>query len=564
MFFCNSAEVDDEKWDPSIFFDRGISIDILKNLVTQYNETRGQEYVIELPDGTTRQASNGERLVHFIVKKHCAKEKCSYVELLSKTQANLKYLGRCNVFISHAWQYDFGNLVSAIQKFTESHANEQFYFFLDYLAVNQYTPLNDLSNLQRMITMCNWFLLVLMPWSAPIPLTRAWCVYEIATALHKGIAPTVIMPQEQADLFLQAISGNPEACMEVFLKLDSANAKASVETDLEKIRKDITDQLGGFKNVDLKVAESLRHWLFSVVFKVDEEWPKEELKTEKRANFLFNAGEFFSIQKRHKDAMRMLEKSIEVYQEITENNTQPTLEIKKVLAGVYWRLGKLDESIALLEEVVKVSETTLGTDDEFSLGAKTDLATVYDASGNIAQALKMQEEILTVQKRVFGEEHLCVEMSMNNLACSYAAVGRSAESFALMKTLYNVQLKKNGLSNIHTLRSGYNLANQYARHRQYNKALVLFMKIYNCQAKLYGPGNQETLETIDMLALVHQALADWENALVWAKLGYTNALTEYGKNYPVTKKFYRKIKFYEKKVTIKTSPAKATLETKCE
>merc|ERR1719357_1721266 len=134
MFSCKLAEIDDEKWDPSYFYDRGISIDILKNLATQYNETRGQEYVIELSDGTTRQASNGERLVHFIVKKHCANEKCSYVELLSKTQANLKYLGRCNVFISHAWEYDFGDLVSAIQKFTESHPNEQFYFFLDYLA----------------------------------------------------------------------------------------------------------------------------------------------------------------------------------------------------------------------------------------------------------------------------------------------------------------------------------------------------------------------------------------------------------------------------------------------
>jgi len=518
-----------------------------------------------LPDGTTRQASNGERLVHFIVKKHCAKEKCSYVELLSKTQANLKYLGRCNVFISHAWQYDFGDLVSTIQKFTESHPNEQFYFFLDYLAVNQYTPLEDLSNLQRMITMCNWFLLVLMPWSAPVPLTRAWCVYEIATALHKGIAPTVIMPQEQADLFLQAITDDPEACMEVFLKLDSANAKASVETDLEKIRKDITDQLGGFKNVDWKVGESLRHWLFSVVFKVDEEWPKEELKTEKRANFLERVGQFFfKFNNKLKDVMRMLEESIEVYQEINENNTLLITKIKNRLACVYQNLGKLDEAIALLEEVVKVSETTLGTDDEWSLRLKTNLATMYDASGNNAQALKMQEEILTTQKRIFGEEDRRVETSMNNLACSYEAVGRSAESFALIKTLYNVRLKKYGFENKYTLETGYNLANQYARHKQYNKSLVLFTKIYNCQAKLYGPGNEVTLDTIHMLVYDYQELADYENALVWAKVGYTNALTEYGKNYPQTKEFYRGMKIFEKKVTIKTTPAKATLETKCE
>jgi len=561
---CCNAVVDDEKWNPCIFFDRGISIEILKNILKQYNETRGQECVIELPNGKSRQASNGERLVHLIIKKHCANDKCSYVELLSKTQANLKYLGRCNVFISHAWKYDFRDLVSTIQRFTDSHPNEQFYFFLDYLAVNQFTPLEDLSNLQRMITMCKWFLLVLMPWYKPVPLTRAWCVYEIATALDKGINPSVLMPQEQADLFVQAICGDPTACGKVLLNLDSANAKASVEKDLLTIRKDITSQLGGFKNVDRKVAESLRQWLFSVIFKLDEEWPKEQLKTEKRAIFLQKAGLFFQFQKEKKAAIRMLENSIEAYQWVTKKNSGPILDCKNSLANLYTVIGKLDESIAMLEEVVKVTETNLGTENNLSLIAKSSLASAYDSSGQIEKALKLQEEILTIQKRVFGEDHYSVGLSMNNLACSYESAGRSAESLALIKTLYDIRLKKFGLRHRYTLKTGFNLANQYARHKHYDKSLKLLKEVYNCQAKLYGEGDKETLNSIQTITFIYQELADYKNALLWVKLGYTSALRVYGENNPITRKYDRSAKLFEKKENIKNASVKAKLETKCE
>ena len=131
---CCSNDRKEEAWNPSNFFDRGVSITIVKDVLKKYEKVRDMACLITKPEGGTRNASNGEKLVELVVKKNCQIDKCSYVELLGKDPNNWGELGKCNAFISHAWQYDFAELVSAVEEFQLSNPNKKFYFFLDYLA----------------------------------------------------------------------------------------------------------------------------------------------------------------------------------------------------------------------------------------------------------------------------------------------------------------------------------------------------------------------------------------------------------------------------------------------
>ena len=163
----------EEKWNPANFFHRGVSLKILKDVLKKYEKIKDKECLIRKDNGEFRNASNGERLVEMIVKKACESDQCSYVEHLGKDMRNWEELGICNVFISHAWKYDFEDLTSALERFQMAYKNEKIYYFLDYLAVNQVRPKDDLDNLKLMVTSCKSLVLVLLPWYDPIPLTRA-------------------------------------------------------------------------------------------------------------------------------------------------------------------------------------------------------------------------------------------------------------------------------------------------------------------------------------------------------------------------------------------------------
>ena len=96
------------------------------------------------------------------------------------------------VFISHAWRYQFAELVDAVETFTEDHAPAEFSYWVD-LFVNDQWNAPKLPYEWWAGTFCSAIgeigrtVLVLSPWDAPVPLTRAWCLWEIHSTLKTKV-----------------------------------------------------------------------------------------------------------------------------------------------------------------------------------------------------------------------------------------------------------------------------------------------------------------------------------------------------------------------------------------
>jgi len=563
---CCSSDRGDEKWNPANFFHRGISVNIFKDLLKQYRQIEHEKCMIQMPNGKSRVASNGEKLVQMVIKKQCANDKCSYVELLGKNPSNWSELGKCNVFISHAWLYSFVDLVSAVEEFQESNPNTKYYFFLDYVAVNQYRPVDDLGNLQRMVTVCPTFLLVLLPWNCPIPLTRAWCIYEIASALDKNKEPIVTMPKEQADLFMEGLMRGDKSIMEVFMKLDSAHAKASVASDLAMIRDEINQNMGGFNKVDQKVGDRLRLWLMSVVFKVNAEWPEDQMKSERRGNFLIQAGSFLDTQGRFEDALKMKKECVDVRMGLYGPNHDSVLTAKNNLAVSYDEVGRSDEAIIIKEEVVKAREVNWGKENANTLLAKNNLAVSYDNVGKHEEALKLKQEILAIRERLLGAEHDDVLISKNNLAYSLDSLGRNAEVLVLNKEVYSIRLKKFGPNHPDTILSAANLANSYTNLGRFDDAVKTNIEVFNGRAKLVGEYHRDTFGSLSAVVSSFERLANFREALLWAKRGHASAKRSLGQNHSKTQDYLQSINRYEEilKDTEKVSSMQAAVRLRME
>ena len=58
-------------------------------------------------------------------------------------------------------------------------------------------------------------LLVLAPWRAPVPLRRAWCIWEIFCTVDTKTELRVLLPQSERAAFVAALTRDFEAAVEM-------------------------------------------------------------------------------------------------------------------------------------------------------------------------------------------------------------------------------------------------------------------------------------------------------------------------------------------------------------
>jgi len=322
--------------------DRGISLKGLKTILQEYqrNKESFNKFIEENDDFKKCCRCPGECLTHMLVKPETRESDC-YIEMLygiynrecdlCETDEEVdevskeldETLGAVNVFVSHAWQYEFEMLIESIEAW-ESNWEKQngkkhktFFYFLDYFAVNQHNQSADLGKLEDVIKHSKVTILILSPWNRPIPFTRCWCIYEIAkTSLFPSTQLSVAQPPQEVKRFKKNFFDS-KLVHEIARKLenlDSAKAEASWPPDKEMIVKDIEENFGGFQEVNKLCIRSLRKSLIdtSCEFANDEargEFTNKDsnMVTFKKAVWLLkNVGTFLRQQGQFEKSVKYL------------------------------------------------------------------------------------------------------------------------------------------------------------------------------------------------------------------------------------------------------------------
>ena len=142
--------------------------------------------------------------VNNLIQKPLTQElKVSYCKYLKiKKKSTIK---EANVFISHAWQYQFLDVVEAI---TEHFNNDDdTYIWFDVFTVNQHTNITNsewwAESFRSAIEKIGRTVVVLSPWNSPIPFTRAWCLWEIYCTIVSGKKLEFAMCSKEKQAFFE-------------------------------------------------------------------------------------------------------------------------------------------------------------------------------------------------------------------------------------------------------------------------------------------------------------------------------------------------------------------------
>jgi hypothetical protein len=188
--------------------------------------------------------------------------RASYCDML-KDRGGID-VGIASVFISHAWKYHFLDVVEAME-YHFCHSPDIVVWF-DLFSNNQHAAA-DLdfhwwsTTFKSAIEQFGRTVLILHPWADPIPLTRAWCLFEIYCTATTDAIFEVAMSRADRVTFVKSIVADCQG--EVNRMLSVVNVQRSEafnDADRKRIFEVVAASIG-FDGINALVFGRMRSWV---------------------------------------------------------------------------------------------------------------------------------------------------------------------------------------------------------------------------------------------------------------------------------------------------------------
>ena len=346
----------------------------------------------------------------------------SYCELLLARPATAHLVGAPTLFLSHAWLYRFAEVVAALRAFVDAlprGAPPQFVWF-DCFSIDEHATQalpQDwwATTFGEAIARIGHTVMVLAPWDAPTPLTRAWCLWELhCTARAPGARFSVALGPAQRRAFEGALLQDDMALLDAFARIDVRNAQAGDPRDRAMILGAV-EAAGGAAALNALALGELRGWAL---------------------------GEARALAAR----------------------PGATLDAKGQVGILLSRFQCNAEAEALLREVVAGRTAQSGGADVQTLGSKGNLAILLKHQGtaaSTAEAEALYREVVAGYTAHYGASHANTLQSKGNLAIlldEQGTAASTAEAEALYREVVAGRTAHYGASQAQTLTSKLNLA----------------------------------------------------------------------------------------------------------
>jgi tetratricopeptide (TPR) repeat protein len=219
--------------------------------------------------------------------------------------------------------------------------------------------------------------MVLAPWDHPIPLTRAWCLWELYCTAQTQSKFEVAMTGSARQHFIDDVLAAPARSINRMLsQINVKNSECFKPEDRERIFQAIKSSVG-FSELNRMVFERLRDW---VIVAMREETAKGENSTDAR---YLNA-----------------------------------------LAGLYEGQGKYVEAESLYVKCLEARRAALGENHPHTLTSMNGLAWLYQSQGKYVEAESLYVKCLEARTAALGENHPDTLQSMKGLALVRRQLGK--------------------------------------------------------------------------------------------------------------------------------------------
>eukprot|EP00043_Microstomoeca_roanoka_P010594 m.100457 g.100457 ORF g.100457 m.100457 type:complete len:631 (+) comp14939_c0_seq1:183-2075(+) len=324
----------------------------------------------------------------------------------SKQDMTTAVLGPANVFVSHAWMYPFNDLVEALIEHQRS-VDTVCYFWVDLFANDQNKATEQpfdwwTVRFKESIAAIGKVLLVLAPWTDPIPLKRAWCLWEINCAIESQVEFVVYLAETQRKRLLQEVFENHNVVNESLLRIDAKRAEASNPMDKDMIFKAIDTVAGGFGALNNRVKTQLRSWLIAELKQLGNE---ADATSDGFGLLCYQIAEALIAFGLYDDAIEFHQKRV-AWTTAKHGETHPEVASALNLMGiVHGRKEDYKSALQLFNQALVIQSNVLEDNDPALADTLANLGLVHENLKQYPQAVECYGRATQIRKVAMGPEN---------------------------------------------------------------------------------------------------------------------------------------------------------------
>ena len=331
------------------------------------------------------------------------------------------------------------------------------------------------------------------------PLTRAWCVAEIAAGLQGddsgssgggaagGSFEVIVTPAEEAR-FIRELTGDFENVVQRTCTVDLARCHAyhGDECLVDGVCRDVAVGRVAACSDDLRI----------VLDNVRRELPLEEAS--KRV-----------IQRMNESMVGIARMALAAFPDGFERKGS---DLQFYLASFLHSCGRLAEAEALLRETAELWRRVRGTEAMGTLAATGMLASVLQDEGKFDEAELLMRETLAAERRTLGDAHPSTLTSMNNLGVLLKVRGNLGGAKQLLHEALDAQRRTLGDTHPSTLISISNVGVLLKDRGDIDGAEQLYRQALDARRRMLGDTHPSTLTSINNLGMLLDDIGDMVGA----------------------------------------------------
>jgi tetratricopeptide (TPR) repeat protein len=461
-------------------------------------------------------ALRGYTITYFcekIIKPLTKEKQCSLCEFLS--DQDHPSIGIANCYVSYSWKMELLDLVETLFEHDESKKRkstvgraiqseeEDLIIWFDLFSLNQHEP-SELTHvwlnktLRSVMDSFNHTLFILSPYDNPIPLTRAWCLWELYCSIDTECYLEFLMnSREKGKLFDDIYEHYEQAPLKILSSVQSEKSEAFLKDDKQCIHETI-QSIVGFPLLNHLISEKLQEWLITLLSDEIEKAKQQPdldpsycLHIQVTLAILLKDSPSSTINKTNDKSLKLLEKSLSSGKQLylKEDQVPPSslqersflLKAMYQLALVYYDEGKID----LAEKLVLDAGPFLPTSSTPSSSS----ASAYQIPNAIVQPTESKELL----------------QCMSLYASILQSKGLFVEAEKLFQETFDKQDKLLGKYTLDTLKTLYNLGSFYVNCKlDFSAAETLLEECRKRQRTFLGPNHVFTLQTLNTLSICYE------------------------------------------------------------
>jgi hypothetical protein len=448
------------------------------------------------------------------------------------------HVGAATAFISHVYTYQFLDVVAAIELWESRQPTGNVFYYFDLLVVNQH---GQNAAVAPDVLWCEFtggvravghtlLVLTLGASAGKSPLTRAWCVAEIAAGLgstaERSNGFEVIMSATEEAKFQRELTDNfdqlefrlcsvslkqchawhGDECLLNGVCIDVASGKAAAcSNDLSFILGHVQGEIA-FEEADRRVIDKMRSWMAQAAYSRlacisdDDERAGSTLQF-RLAHLLLKFG-------RPEEAEALIRGNADVQSRRFGPSSKEALDSYDLMAEVLRSQNKLEEAEEVAIKVLTGCRLLLGSDHPETLIAMSNLAGVMQQRGKLAEAESLLREALAGKRKVKGNDDASITGSMAWLAKLLQAQKNFSGAELLFREVLAIRRRTLGYSHPDSIVSLTHLGSMLFEKGELEDAAPLLRESLSEHRRIVGNAHPNTRGTAKWLVAVLHAQGD--------------------------------------------------------